>query len=56
MPTGIFNTSQQTTDSVRKSFSGMITSLAPNGGAPLFGITSMLKEDTAHAIRARIFL
>jgi hypothetical protein len=48
MPTGIFNTSQQTTDSVKKSFAGMITRLAPNGGAPLFGMTSMLKEDTAY--------
>lgn len=48
MPVGIFNTSQQTTDSVRKSFSSLITRLAPNGGAPLFGITSMLKEETAY--------
>lgn len=48
MPTGIFNTSMQTTDSVRKSFSSLITRLAPNGGAPLFGITSMLKEETAY--------
>jgi hypothetical protein len=48
MPVGIFNTSQQTTDSVKKSFSSLITRLAPNGSAPLFGITSMLKEETAY--------
>lgn len=48
MPTGIFNTSQATTDSVKKSFASLITRLMPNGQAPLFGITSMLKEETAY--------
>lgn len=48
MTVGIFNTSQQTTDAMKKSFSALITRLAPNGSAPLFGISSMLKEETAY--------
>lgn len=48
MPTGIFNTAMQTTDAMKKSFSSLITRLSPNGSAPLFGITSMLKEETAY--------
>ena len=48
MTTGIFNTSQLTQDMAKKSFSSLITRLMPNGGAPLFGITSMLKEETAY--------
>lgn len=48
MPVGTFNTSLLTTDLAKKSFSSMITRLMPNGQAPLFGITSMLKEETAH--------
>lgn len=48
MPVGTFNTSSLTTDLAKKSFSSMITRLMPNGTAPLFGITSMLKEETAH--------
>lgn len=48
MPVGTFNTSLLTTDLAKKSFSSMITRLMPNGAAPLFGITSMLKEDTAY--------
>jgi len=48
MPVGVFNTSLLTTDLAKKSFSSMITRLMPNGQAPLFGITSMLKEETAY--------
>lgn len=48
MPVGIFNSSTPTTDLAKKSFSSMITRLMPNGQAPLFGMTSMLKEETAY--------
>lgn len=48
MPVGTFNTSLLTTDLAKKSFSSMITRLMPNGQAPLFGLTSMLKEETAY--------
>lgn len=48
MPVGTFNTSLLTTDLAKKSFSSLITRLMPNGQAPLFGITSMLKEETAY--------
>jgi hypothetical protein len=49
MSTGILNTNQlgATTDFVKKSFAAMITRLMPNGSAPLFGMTSMLKSETA---------
>jgi hypothetical protein len=45
---GVFNTSQITQDLAKKSFAAMITRLMPNGTAPLFGLTSMLKEETAY--------
>lgn len=48
MAAGTFNTSLLATDLAKKSFSSMITRLMPNGQAPLFGITSMLKEETAY--------
>jgi hypothetical protein len=48
MPAGVFNTTLLTTDLAKKSFSSMITRLMPNGTAPLYGITSMLKEETAY--------
>lgn len=47
MTTGIFNTGNFTTDLAKKSFAGMITRLMPNGTAPLFGLTSMLPDETA---------
>jgi hypothetical protein len=47
MGTGIFVSSQFTTDLAAKSFAGMLTRLMPNGSAPLFAMTSMLSEDTA---------
>jgi hypothetical protein len=46
--TGVFNTAQITQDLAKKSFAAMITRLMPNGTAPLFGLTAMLKEDTAY--------
>lgn len=45
--TGIFNTDQFPTSLVKPSFSEMITRLMPNGQAPLFGMTSMLRTETA---------
>jgi len=47
MPTGIFTTSNFATDLAKKSFAGMITRLMPNGSAPLFGLSSMLADETA---------
>lgn len=47
MSTGALITSQLTQDHAKKSFAGMITRLMPNGEAPLYGMTSMLKEETA---------
>lgn len=55
MSIGIFNTSQITQDLARKSFSGMITRLMPNGSAPLFGLTSMLESETALQIEHGFF-
>ena len=48
MPAGTFNTTLLTQDLAKKSFASLITRLMPNGQAPLYGITSMLKEDTAY--------
>ncbi len=48
MPVATLNTSGFTTDHAKKSFSSLITRLMPNGQAPLFGMTSMLKEETAY--------
>jgi len=47
MSTGILNTAALTQDLARKSFAAYITRLMPNGQAPLFGMTSMLKTETA---------
>ena len=47
---GMFDTSNFTTDLAKKSFTGMITRLMPNGTAPLFGLTSMLSSETAVAV------
>jgi hypothetical protein len=48
MPVATWNTASWPTDLAKKSFAGMITRLMPNGQAPLYGITSMLKEETAY--------
>jgi hypothetical protein len=50
-----FNTSMLTTDLAKKSFASMITRLMPNGNAPLFGMTSMLKSETAVAVEHGFF-
>lgn len=55
MSTGIFNSAALTPDLAKKSFSGMITRLMPNGTAPLFGMTSMLGEETAVATEHGFF-
>lgn len=47
MSAGLFNSAILTQDLAKKSFAGMITRLMPNGTAPLFGMTSMLKTETA---------
>jgi hypothetical protein len=49
MSTGNLNTAQLTEDFARKSFAGLITRLAPAGQSPLFGLTAMMKEETAVA-------
>lgn len=55
MTIGIFNTGNLTQDLAKKSFSGMITRLMPNGSAPLFGLTAMLGEETAVATEHGFF-
>lgn len=55
MTTGIFVTNQFTQDLAMKSFASMITRLMPNGQAPLFGLTSMLGEETAVQIEHGFF-
>lgn len=57
MTVGIFNTTMAngTTDYVAKSFASMITRLMPNGQAPLFGMTSMLQEETAVQVEHGFF-
>lgn len=55
MSAGMFTTSALTQDLAKKSFAGMITRLMPNGTAPLFGMTSMLGEDTAVQIEHGFF-
>lgn len=52
---GAFNTAVIPQDLAKKSFSAMITRLVPNGGAPLFGLTAMLKEETAYQIEHGYF-
>lgn len=57
MSTGILNSTQlnSTQDFVKKSFAAMITRLMPNGSAPLFGMTSMLKSETAVQVEHGFF-
>lgn len=47
MGVGIWGTNSLPTDFAKKSFSAMITRLMPGGAAPLFALTSMLKDETA---------
>ena len=55
MTVGIFNTGNFAPDLAKKSFSAMITRLMPNGSAPLFGLTSMLSDETAAATEHGFF-
>lgn len=55
MPTGIYDTAMYPQDLVKKSFASMITRLMPNGTAPLFGLTSMLQDETAVATEHGFF-
>ena len=55
MPVGTWNTSQLPQDLAKKSFAAAITRLMPNGGAPLFGLTALLKEETAAQIEHGYF-
>lgn len=50
MPVATWSSATYPTDLAERSFSGMITRLMPNGQAPLFGISSMLGEETAAQI------
>src|SRR5512139_2310985 len=52
---GNFNSSNLTTDLGKKSFAGMITRFMPNGAAPLFGLTSMIGDETAVAVEHGFF-
>lgn len=53
--TGVFNTAQITQDLAKKSFAAMITRLMPNGTAPLFGLTALLREETAYQFEHGFF-
>jgi hypothetical protein len=55
MTTGVFNSSNFTQDLAKKSFAAMITRLMPNGTAPLFGLTSMLSDETALQVEHGFF-
>jgi len=50
MPVGVFNTAVIPQDLAKKSYAAMITRLMPNGSAPLFGLTALLKEESAAQI------
>ena len=45
--TGMFNSSKFTSNLAKLSFAAQITRFMPNGQAPLFGLTSMLKTEVA---------
>lgn len=51
----MFTTANLTQDLAKKSFATMITRLMPNGSAPLFGLTSMLGEETAVQVEHGFF-
>lgn len=55
MTTGVYNSSFFPQDLAKKSFASMITRLMPNGNAPLFGLTSMLQDETAVAVEHGFF-
>ena len=55
MAVGIFNTGALPQDLAKKSFAQMITRIFPNGSTPLYGMTSMLKEESAMQIEHGFF-
>lgn len=55
MTTGVYNTSQITTDLAKKSYAGMLTRLMPAGNAPLFILSSMLPTETAVQVEHGFF-
>lgn len=50
MATGLISSAHLPTDLAAKSFAAMITRLMPNGTAPLFALTSLLKDETAKGL------
>lgn len=55
MPVGVYNTAAITQSLARPSFSEAILRLQPNGQAPLFGMSAMLKQETALQIEHGYF-
>lgn len=53
--TGVFNTGNLATDLAKKSFAGLITKIGPNGSAPLFAMTAMMKTEIASQIEHGYF-
>lgn len=47
MAVGLLTSASAPTDLNKKSYATMITRLMPNGTAPLFGLTALLKDETA---------
>jgi len=47
MAVGLISTANVPTDLAAKSYAAMMTRLQPNGQAPLFGLTALLKDETA---------
>lgn len=50
MAVGLLSSANLPTDLAQKSYAAMITRLMPNGQAPLFGLTALLKDETAVSI------
>jgi hypothetical protein len=55
MTVGAYNTTALVQDLASKSFDSTIMRLMPNGQAPLFGMSSMLKTETAKQIEHGYF-
>lgn len=50
MSTGLLTTADMPTDLMKKSYAQLITRLSPNGQSPLYGLTALLKEETAMSL------
>lgn len=55
MSVGLLSTANLPADLAKKSFSAFITRLMPNGQAPLFGLTALLKDEVAMNIEHGYF-